>query len=191
MLKFPYKKWEVLIHTAYISLLLVYYAYQYQFIARKQAVKVTPSYLGMRDSHDIQWEAFRNSIPTIVVLALGWKLVGTRHQSYLFGIFLCVFTFRADCIIYFTILLIYYLFVSKYYTRKRFESYVWVFSICMLVLHEYSGRYRFISNAMEPYIPIDWFKNSKHVIHWGSLFNMTMLKLISFAIDVHRSHAHS
>lgn len=181
----------MLLHLSYISFLVVYYVREYWFIGRKQAVELSDSWLSLRDSHDIQWEAFRNSIPLISALALGWKLVGDRKHSWLFGMVLCIFTFRADCLILFPILLAFYRFTIKYYTRKRFELYVWVLSISLLIMHEVSGRYRFVSDWMEPYVKVGWLKNSKHVIHWGSLFNMTLLKLIAFAVDLHRSHAKS
>lgn len=117
--------------------------------------------------------------------------MGSRQLSWLFGLGLCIFTFRADCLILFTILCGYYLFVKHYYTRKRFEAYVWVVSVGMLVLHEAMGRYRLLSDWIEPYVKIEWLKNSRHVIHWGSLFNMMVLKLIAYGVDVHRSHAKS
>lgn len=191
MIKFRYERWEVALHLCYMVFLVVYCTYQYWFIGKRQAVELSESWIGLRDSHDIQWEAFRNSIPLIFALAAGWKLVGDRQHSWIFGLVLCIFTFRADCLILFPILLGYYQFVKRYYTLKRFELYAWTASVGILVLHEISGRYRFLSDWMEPYVKIDWFKNSKHVIHWGSLFNMTMLKLIAFAVDMHRSHAKS
>jgi transcriptional regulator with PAS, ATPase and Fis domain len=120
-------------------------------------------------------------------LAFAWKLVGDINHSYILGLFLCVFTFRADAIIYLAILLGYYEFVKRNYQNKDFEKQIWALSVTVLILHEWSGRLRGLSNLMEPYVPGHWFKNSQHLIHWGSLFNMSILKLISFGVDNHRT----
>lgn len=55
MIKFRYEKWELLLHLSYLIFLTVYYSYHYWFIGRKQAVELSSSWLGQRDSHDIQW----------------------------------------------------------------------------------------------------------------------------------------
>ena len=53
-----------------------------------------------------QWEAYRSNLPSRVTLIFGWELTTrilslwkTSKES---GLFLCLFSFRVDCVLYFS-----------------------------------------------------------------------------------------
>lgn len=90
------------------------------YIALDNNLGVSPSYFGMRDSHDIQWEAFRSNFLLMLSLALIWRYVGSKKHPSILGLGLIVLMFKADVILYFGVILLSYGFSLTFYKNKRF-----------------------------------------------------------------------
>jgi hypothetical protein len=124
----------------------------------------------------------------MIILAFMWYMIGSRPYSYILGSAIVIVSFRGDCILYFFVLGFYYLVCTSLYSYRNFEVLIWILMILTLFLNEYCNRFRFLSDEIEKYIFMDWFKNKNHIIHWASILNMSMLKLLSFGVDNHRNY---
>lgn len=64
----------------------------------------------------------------------------------------------------------------------------WVFVVSTIGIVEYFNRLRPFSAWMSEQIPIDALKNSSHLVEWASILNMSLLKMLSFGVDIHRCY---
>jgi hypothetical protein len=63
----------------------------------------------------------------------------------------------------------------------------WIFVVSSIGFIEYNNRFRSFSKSMASFIPLEWFKNTNHIVEWASILNMSLLKMLSFGVDIHRS----
>lgn len=126
----------------------------------------------------------------MVVIAVVWRFVGSRNHPSVLGLGMITFMFRADVIFYLGVILFSYFFSVKLYKNRRFELMKWMFVISTIGIVEYFNRLKELSSWMSDYIPVEQFKSSHCLLHWASILNMSLLKMLSFGVDIHRAHFH-
>ncbi len=124
-------------------------------------------------------------------MALGWLLrrggVNHKRYSWAFGIAVLGYVFRGDILIYLGLVAAYYAIIRAGAGRWGFVWGLWAVVVANLFAMEYFKNSRAVSDLLERHLFGDGFMaNSNHVLHWSSLFNMTLLRIVSFGLDWHR-----
>ena len=124
----------------------------------------------------------------MLVVAGVWRFAGSRNHPSILGLIIITMMFRGDVFLYLGVIVLSYLISVTLYKHRRFELIKWIFLVFTIAFIEYNNRFRGFSAWMSDQILIDWFKNSNHLIHWASILNMSLLKMLSFGVDIHRSY---
>lgn len=151
----------------------------------------------LRDCHDDQWEAFRTNLPIMLFTMFAWKyitiVIAGQEKAYKFmrsfwlGLGLLTFTYRADILLYLTVILAWFFMTKMLYKTKIIVPLSWTLVIVILYLNEKYDHLRFISRWFEQFVPdfLPFFKNSQAPLMWTNILNMNFLKMLSFTMDCH------
>lgn len=151
-----------------------------------------------RDGHDLQWEAFRNNIPTLFIFILFWKgfsllFEGDKpnSRSWAIGGLFVLYTFRGDSLWYFSIILLWFGYSNSPAQHwKYFVASLWGIILITLYLNEQLDHFRAVSWWADAFLPsgLDFFQSEHRAIHCSQFLNMTFLKLYSYSADKARKN---
>lgn len=124
---------------------------------------LTPWLGRKRHAHDDQWEAFRTNIPIIVIFMFGWRfivqLVAPKNKiqallrSPWLGFTLMCYCFRADLILYLSLILGWFFMTNMLIGTKVLIPLSWIIVIVVLYLNEQLDHFRFLSNWLHDHLP--------------------------------------
>lgn len=108
-------------------------------------------------------------------------------RSFWLGLGLLSFTYRADIILFLSLIIAWFFMTKLLYKTRIIVPLAWTLVIVILYLNECYDHLRFISKWFEQFVP-DWlsfFNNSKAPLMWTNILNMNFLKMLSFTMDCH------
>ena len=148
---------------------------------------LTKSYFGgYIDLSDFQYKFFHNNIILLIILAFIhinlYKCIKKHIDKYTYNLYfiICLLLYLVGSSIIFMLCIVYINYLIKQYIKIKYIPLVtWCYNIFILLCNEYYHGYKWslISTNLS-------FLDQYHgIFSWHSLFNIIILKMISFNID--------
>lgn len=95
-------------------------------------------------------------------------------------------------VVYWTLLTyLYFVYIERFYKSKFFAPILWTFVILNLYLNEITNGFD-LEKVFNPWGLGHWFdisKNDDSLVRWNVIFNMTILRVVSYGFDKRWAHA--
>ncbi len=180
-----------------------------KIVQTKNVKGVSDSYFGLKkDTSDSQWNHFSQNMDLIVIIAIiflsisnylkGLKRVKLNNYIELilyyifFGLAYILYLFRGGAIYWFFFTLLNYKLTNIFYKKRKMIAIVWILNLstmfCNDLYHGYDLRliFPFLSDSSI----INSIEESRKdaLVQWHVVFNMTILRMISYSMDKHWAH---
>lgn len=197
----------IIIFVIQYCLQFAYFSYETVMVSKEKAIYgVEPGYFGFkRDSSDFQWNAFSDNLPILVIcaaifLVLSKAIKSSRevknnnfHQLFLFycifGFIFIAYMFRGGVVYWILFTYLNYYLTRTLYDQKYFIPAIWVINLVTLYFNEQYHGYD-LRRLFPNWQVAELIEQSRvdSPLNWNIIFNMTILKMISFACDKRWAH---
>ncbi|CAD8107907.1 unnamed protein product [Paramecium sonneborni] len=188
----------------YISLVCIitfeiYSLYRFWLICKSNKIEGTEEgFFGiLRDHSDPQWGEFAGHLSELMIFQLIFLLgsytvkykskqenryKNLQYYNMIVGLGYAFYLHNIGMMFQMAVIVSFYMFQKICYKMKYFIIILWSFALMTLWLNEkFQGyQFRMISESLQF---LDGFRNKNQLVSWNLVFNMILLRIISFSID--------
>ncbi|CAD8082638.1 unnamed protein product [Paramecium sonneborni] len=187
------------ISIAFIIVIEFYSLYRFSVICKSnQVAKTEIGFFGVfRDHSDSQWGDFAAHLTELMTFQILFligsytvkyqskeenKLRNLQCYNICLGLSYAFFLHNIGMVFQLAIIIGYYLFQKIFFKMKYFIHILWTLALLTLWTNEIYSGYSF--TMISPTLQfLDTYKNSNQLLRWNIVFNMILLRIISFSVD--------
>ncbi|KAL4468853.1 hypothetical protein ABPG72_008780 [Tetrahymena utriculariae] len=159
---------------------------------------ITEGFMGFeKDNSDSQWRAYSENFGLMVIAIIIFCLLSqsvriffgsafAQHTFYIvFGVPYLIFLFRGNFLFWLFFTGINFLLIEVFYKFSYFPLLIWTVNLITIYTNDTYHGYNLVTFFHLPALQYLQDTTKDQLVGWHSVFNMTILRMISFGMDKH------